>query len=1152
MSRIGTKFSCLRRGLMCAVWLGASALGAESLAILKSQTGTTPLTLGYNLGHFMPDSNAADWFRHSGVDGARIFMSAAAIEPNDDIAPVGDGVTSETSFFNRRALLRANAGSPTAALSNTYVNWPYFIGNYPDTTTSGNRLRLDYVFGSLRDMGVEMLANITASPSRFPIAGENDWPAKWELWQHYYAQAFLLSRDYGVRSFGMFNEPNGVEGLLEADWLLRLRICSDAIQCAIEDMNSRHARNLIPRIFAPNTASGAEKYDAIGADDASTDTWGRDAVASRHLRLDGSSPADWMNLHVYNYQKYTHRQLAADGLSGFVTDYNALRRYIDADMPGEPRLPMALTEFNVRTGASYDTTAATQDSPFDATALGANCIALTGLGIQELYLFKFGQTSSDSVYGVAKNGTHYVQNASGTNRNYGGATRSAEVYRLFVKAAKGARPRHAIQATAGALPGLNTGLWSLATQDPASGTWSVFLANRETSSIALELDFSDLPVPQDNPVFVEEVSTKSSGGVVRLTRLAQGKLTAAEMPAESVWLVTLPASAVRQSESTAVADTQLGDGLSKNLGGGARLTMDVRADGSIDGRRASLIRIPVPAGNPADTHSVLLEMEVAASAGTGPVRAHVYGVAANNWSESALTWSAASAFLRQNVPAGNQIAHNIVNAQGGTTRILGQLVVDSPVPSKRALDVTGFVRSRTDGFASFLIVQDHRWDLAQPGLTPGDTQAAGLVITSREGVAPPRLVALTAGFPPAIDSHPQAVSVVAGAPASMRVTASGSAPLTYQWRKNGADLQGEVSNNLLIPEARESDAGVYQVVVGNLLESTTSNPAQLTVTAPGLVPVAREATIRGGTSATADVDEITTGYLMVKYSDSLSTARKSYFQFDLPGDGVDLNAAATFQISFQASFTQQVRLWGLNQPFPDFGTAMTWNNAPANDTASNDLLATATPVGAGVRISPGNSLNPQVFTLPRLGDFVFGRRVTLVLTGVNDAANNSGGLRIALASATLQYAKSTASPWNEWRQAAFAGDWQNEAVAGAAADPDRDGIANLLEYALSGNPMMAESAVLPTIRTVGHAMEFVVARNPQHADLYMTVQAADDPAGVWTDAASSTDGLPFVPLISSVTLSEDAGDPERRVTIIEGTPSLPRRFMRLRVELKVP
>jgi hypothetical protein len=802
-------------------------VSAATLTVLNSEAGTTPRKLGYNLGHFMPDSNAADWFRYSGADAARVFISAADIEPADDLAPAGDGVDSEASFLNRRALLRGNAASRTESLSDTYIKWSVFRSNYADLSTGNNRLRLDHALGALRDLGVETLANISASPTRFPIAGDDDWAGKWELWQHYYAQAFLLSRDYAVSRFSMFNEPNGLTGMTVADWLRRLRYCSDAIQCAVADMNARYGKDLLVEVFAPNTANGAEKYHS------GVETWGRDAVVGRHLRIDGSSPSWWMNLHVYNYQKYTHRQVAEGGFSGFINDHDALRGLIDADMAGERGLPLALTEFNVRTGASYDATAATQDSPFDYAALGANCIALAGCGVTQMYLFKFGQTASDSFYGIAKNGTHYVQNAQGTNRDYGGATQCAEVYRLFLKAARGARPRLETSGTAGAVPGVNAGLWSMATRDPAAGTCRVFLSNRDAVSIPLEVDFSALPVPADNPVFVEEVSGRSAGGVVRMASLADGRLTPSDMPGQSVWLITLPGQAMTVATTSAVADTQLGDGASKHSPGGAVRAMEVRADGTVDGRRACLVRIPVPAGNSPNIHSVLLEFDVSTTAGTEPVRAHVYGVTDNGWTETGMTWAGAAGILKQNVPAGNRIQNNIVAGQGNRTRILGQVVVDSPVYAKRSLDVTGFVRSRGDGFASFLIVQEHRWDVAQPGLTQGDTQSAGLVIASREGSGNgARLVAMTSDLPPVIEVQPRPATVVPGAMVTMSVNASGTAPLGYQWRKNGIDLPGAVGSNHVIASATPADSGDYQVVVANIVASRTSEIATLEI-APG-------------------------------------------------------------------------------------------------------------------------------------------------------------------------------------------------------------------------------------------------------------------------------------------------------------------------------
>ena len=54
----------------------------------------------------------------------------------------------------------------------------------------------------------------------------------WELWQHYYAQAFYLGRYFDVERYQMYNEPNhsNANGLTITNHLLRLQLVSDAIQ----------------------------------------------------------------------------------------------------------------------------------------------------------------------------------------------------------------------------------------------------------------------------------------------------------------------------------------------------------------------------------------------------------------------------------------------------------------------------------------------------------------------------------------------------------------------------------------------------------------------------------------------------------------------------------------------------------------------------------------------------------------------------------------------------------------------------------------------------------------------------------------------------------------------------------------------------------
>jgi hypothetical protein len=823
------------RLVVAAILLAAALLPvgatAETLTISKTTTGVTPAALGYNLGHFMPSSNAADWFRYSGVNAARVFISTSDIEPGDDLAPVGDGVTSAASFFARKALVREQSASTTSELQETYIKWSAFLQRYNAVLAGSNSIHLSYTMGQLRDRKISVLANITASASRFPITSDSDWAGKWELWQHYYAQAFLLSRDYGVGNFAMYNEPNGVSGIAEALWIQRLYYCSDAIQSAVADMNARYGKQVVAKVFAPNTANGVEKYNT-----APDNIWGRDAVTHRHLRLDGASSPDWMNLHVYNYQKYTMLTHASGGLTGYVTDYNALRAAIDADMVGEPQLPMALSEFNVRTAANYENKTETQDSPSDYSALGANSIALTQCGAQQLYLFKFGQTASNAASGIAKNGTHYVQNDASSSHNYGGATKAAEVYRLFVKASGKNRSQLKTTVTAGAVPINTANLWCLATHAPDKGSYFIYLVNKGTTAISLQVNVADLALPDGAPVMVEDVSTTTNGSALTSTAITASTVPALNIPGQSVRLYTLPINKQYRLTTTAVADATLSDGANRSSANGSGTTLPVRADGTANGRKVALIKVPVPAADLASTHSHWLSLSVATASGSTPVQAHVYGLSDNTWTEASANWAGFGTVLKQNVGDGNLIENNVIAGPGDTAQLLGQITATTTTPATRYVDVTDFIKSRTDGFASFLIVQEHRWDVSQPALNIGDTQPAGLLVKSREaGSGAPGLLTLTPGTAPAVSVPPQSQSVFEGHAVTLSVTVSGSPPLSYAWFKNDIAIAGATGASLTLDSFQASDAGTYSVTIGNYAGSVKSTSAALTFVGNGLI-----------------------------------------------------------------------------------------------------------------------------------------------------------------------------------------------------------------------------------------------------------------------------------------------------------------------------
>jgi glucose/arabinose dehydrogenase/regulation of enolase protein 1 (concanavalin A-like superfamily) len=98
-------------------------------------------------------------------------------------------------------------------------------------------------------------------------------------------------------------------------------------------------------------------------------------------------------------------------------------------------------------------------------------------------------------------------------------------------------------------------------------------------------------------------------------------------------------------------------------------------------------------------------------------------------------------------------------------------------------------------------------------------------------------IIFTGNQSPVITDQPDNVTVAEGQPATFQVTASGTAPLSYQWRKNSVNIPGAASATYTITSVQPSDAGNYQVVVSNTAGSVVSQTATLTVTAFNAPPV---------------------------------------------------------------------------------------------------------------------------------------------------------------------------------------------------------------------------------------------------------------------------------------------------------------------------
>jgi glucose/arabinose dehydrogenase len=90
-------------------------------------------------------------------------------------------------------------------------------------------------------------------------------------------------------------------------------------------------------------------------------------------------------------------------------------------------------------------------------------------------------------------------------------------------------------------------------------------------------------------------------------------------------------------------------------------------------------------------------------------------------------------------------------------------------------------------------------------------------------------VQYTANTAPTISAQPANVTVAAGQSATFSVTASGTAPLAYQWQRNGANIAGATARTYTFTTAAADNGAMFRVLVSNASGSVLSSSATLTV-----------------------------------------------------------------------------------------------------------------------------------------------------------------------------------------------------------------------------------------------------------------------------------------------------------------------------------
>ncbi len=147
----------------------------------------------------------------------------------------------------------------------------------------------------------------------------------------------------------------------------------------------------------------------------------------------------------------------------------------------------------------------------------------------------------------------------------------------------------------------------------------------------------------------------------------------------------------------------------------------------------------------------------------------------------------------------------------------------------------------------------------------------------------------------------------------------------------------------------------------------------------------------------------------------------------------------------------------------------------------------------------------------------------------------------------------TFTPVQNWRKAKF-GTADETSTSGDDKDPNHNGIKNLMEYALGGDPLGHSTGheILPQAeRGTGDKLQIRFKRYTDRSDLTLTAQAADSLDGPWADLAVSAAGGAFAAKNNAAAAESGTGT-TRSVIVTDfyqmNDVNHPKRFIRLKAE----
>jgi hypothetical protein len=143
-----------------------------------------------------------------------------------------------------------------------------------------------------------------------------------------------------------------------------------------------------------------------------------------------------------------------------------------------------------------------------------------------------------------------------------------------------------------------------------------------------------------------------------------------------------------------------------------------------------------------------------------------------------------------------------------------------------------------------------------------------------------------------------------------------------------------------------------------------------------------------------------------------------------------------------------------------------------------------------------------------------------------------------------------------WKSDHFGTNASDPSIAGDSADPDHDGLKNILEYALGSDPNLPTSNSLAGVIISNH-FQLQFTRNTSATDMNYFAQAAPDLGGAWSNLVTFVPGGGWATNTPGSTVSESdptGSPPNQRVQVIvtdpedSTSPEAVNRFFQLKVQ----